>query len=271
MKKETMLLKTANTTKLIFLLAFTLGLASCEKVINPDLAPTEPVIVIEGGISDQSENHTVKISKTAAFDQPNSFNGVKDAKVTVLSSTNQLITFTATTDGTYRSPRLRGVAGVTYTLQVVAEGKTYTAVSKMPMPVRPDSINFKRLNFFGNSRVYPSVYYKDPANAQNQYRYIIRVNNKLTAEQVSEDRFNNGNATSDLITFDGDGVLQGDKVDIEMQCIDRNVFKYYYAISQIGGGGGPPVAPSNPDTNLDNGALGIFSAYTKTTHSVTLK
>lgn len=245
--------------------------SSCEEVIDADLSKAEPVIVIEGSISDQSEVHTVKVSKTIAFDQPNTFSGVTGAKVTVYSSNSQTYTFTTSGNGTYKSQRFRGTPGVNYILEVITGGKTYKASSVMPAPVKPDSITFKTLNFFGNSRVYPSVYYKDPARIQNQYRYIVKINGAQVAEQVGEDRFSDGNATSDLITFDGDGVKTGDKVDIEIQCIDRNVFKYYFAISQISGNGSPPVAPSNPDSNLDNGALGIFSAHTRSAYTMTLK
>ena len=247
------------------------SLSSCEEVIDTDLFEAEPVIVIEGNISDQSENHTVKVSKTVAFDQPNTFNGVQGAKVTVYSSNSQTFTFTAASDGVYRSQRFRGLAGVNYILEVVTGGKTYKASSIMPTAVKPDSITFKRLTIFGNSRVYPAIYYRDPPRIQNQYRYIVKINGVLTAEQVSEDRFSDGNSTSDLLAFDGDGVESGDKVDIEIQCIDRNVFKYYFAIGQIDGNGGPPVAPSNPDNNLDNGALGIFSANTRAAYTITMK
>lgn len=246
-------------------------LSSCEEVIDTDLAKADPVIVIEGSISDQSEVHTVKVSKTIAFDQPNTFNGVSAAKVTIYSSNNQTYNFTASAAGVYKSQRFRGIPGVNYILEVTTEGKTYKASSIMPMAVTPDSITFKRLTFFGNSRVYPAIYYKDPARIQNQYRYIVKINGVQTAEQVSEDRFSDGNATSELLIFDGDGVQPGDKVNVEVQCIDRNVFKYYFAISQTSGNGGPPVAPSNPDTNLDNGALGIFSANTRSAYTMTLK
>lgn len=246
-------------------------LSSCEEVIDIDLSPTEPVIVIEGNISDQSEIQTIKVSNTISFDKPNIFNGVKGAKVTVTTSNNQTFAFTSSGDGIYKSQRFRGLAGVNYILEVVNEGKTYKASSIMPTAVKPDSITFKKLTIFGKSTVYPAVYYKDPARIQNQYRYIVKINGVLTSEQVSEDRFSDGNATSDLLLFDGDGVKSGDKVDVEVQCIDRNVFKYYFAISQIAGNGGPPVAPSNPDSNIDNGALGIFSANTRSTYSLTLK
>jgi hypothetical protein len=141
----------------------------------------------------------------------------------------------------------------------------------MPYSVIPDSIGFKKLSFFGNATIYPTVYYKDPSSVQNQYRYLLKINNKSQADIVFEDRFNDGNAVSDVIIYDGDDIKSGDIINIEMQSIDRNVFKYYFAISQIGGNGGPPVAPANPDSNISNGALGIFSAYTKATISIILK
>jgi len=245
--------------------------SSCEKVIDLDLNNAEPIIVIEGNISDQTENQFVRISKTIPFTESNSFNGYAGAKVTVTPPSGIPINFTEVSKGLYRSQRFRGTPGQTYKLEVLADGKLYTANSTMPLPVVPDSVGFKKLSFFGNSKIYPTVYYKDPAGVQNQYRYLLKINNKSQADIVFEDRFNDGNEVSDVIIYDGDDIKSGDSIEIEMQTIDRNVFKYYFAISQIGGNGGPPVAPANPDSNINNGALGIFSAYTKSTISIVLK
>jgi hypothetical protein len=245
--------------------------SSCEKVIDLNLKNAEPVIVIEGNISDQTENQFVRISKTIPFTESNTFNGFKGAKVTVTPPSGIPINFTEVSPGLYRSQRLRGTPGQTYKLEVLADGKLYAASSTMPYPVIPDSVGFKKLSFFGNANIYPTVYYKDPSGVQNQYRYLLKINNKSQADIVFEDRFNDGNPVSDVIIYDGDDIKSGDIIDIEMQSIDRNVFKYYFAISQIGGNGGPPVAPANPDSNISNGALGIFSAYTKSTISIVLK
>jgi hypothetical protein len=256
-----------NLVLLISLFLF----SSCEKVIDLDLKKAEPVIVIEGSISDQSENQLVRISKTIPFTESNTFNGFKGANVTVIAPGGMPINFTEVSPGLYRSQRYKGTPGQTYKLEVLADGKLYTASSTMPLPVIPDSVGFKKLSFFGNANIYPTVYYKDPSGVQNQYRYLLKINTKLQADIVFEDRFNNGNTISDLINYDGDEIKSGDIITIEMQCIDRNVFKYYFAISQIGGNGGPPVAPANPDSNISNGALGIFSAHTKSTISIVLK
>jgi hypothetical protein len=247
-------------------------LSSCEKVIDLELKDAAPVIVIDATLSNQSQNHFVRISKTLPFDAQTTFNGVKGAQVTLKSILGQSIAYTEVADGVYRSPRFRGNPGLTYTLEVISEGKTYSAQSIMPFPVVPDSVRFRTLSFFGNTNIFPIVYYNDPPNIQNQYRYILKVNNKIQDDLVFEDRFNDGNAVSDVIIFDGDEDLKsGDVVEIEMQTIDRNVFKYFFAISQIGGNGGPPVAPANPDSNFSNGALGIFNACTTSTQTIVVK
>lgn len=261
-----------NFRLIIFQITSIVILSSCEKVIDLELKNANPTIVIEGTVSNQSENHFVRISKTIPFDLESSSNGVNGAQVTLKSSTGLSVVFTEVTKGIYRSPRFRGTPGLTYTLDVLVEGKIFSAKSTMPSTVIPDSIGFKTLSFFGNSNIYPTVYYKDPPKIQNQYRYILRINGKLQGDLVFEDRFNDGNEVSDVIIYDGkDDLKRGDIVDIEMQSIDRNVFKYFFALSQIGGNGGPPVAPANPVSNFSNGALGIFNACTKSTKSVLLK
>jgi hypothetical protein len=261
-----------NLQFLICSISAAILLLSCEKVIDLKLDNEKPIIVIEATVSNINENHLVRISKTIPFEQKTSFNGVKGAQVTLKSSAGTSVSFTEISDGVYRSPQLRGTPGLTYTLDVLSEGKIYSAKSTMPNPVNLDSVGFKTISFFGNSNIYPMVYYTDPPKVQNQYRNILKINGKLQGDIVFEDRFNDGNAVSDVIIYDGDDDLKpGDIVEVEMQSIDRNVFKYFFALSQIGGNGGPPVAPSNPETNFNNGALGIFNACAKSTKSVVLK
>jgi hypothetical protein len=88
--------------------------SSCEKVIDLDLNNAEPIIVIEGNISDQTENQFVRISKTIPFTESNSFNGYAGAKVTVTPPSGIPINFTEVSKGLYRSQRFRGTPGQTY-------------------------------------------------------------------------------------------------------------------------------------------------------------
>jgi hypothetical protein len=49
-------------------------------------------------------------------------------------------------------------------------------------------------------------------------------------------------------------------VNIEMQCIDKNVYDYFFAIASVIQG--QSATPANPVNNISGGALGYFSACT---------
>jgi hypothetical protein len=58
-------------------------------------------------------------------------------------------------------------------------------------------------------------------------------------------------------------VKLNDIVSVEMQCITRPTYLYYYTLNQQSGSGpGGGTTPANPPTNIQGGALGIFSAHT---------
>ncbi len=252
-----------------FLLVTTIAFSSCEEVIDLDLDNAEPIIVIEGNLSDQLEEQTVKITSTYNFSEPNKFNALSNATVILSTQSGSTIVFSEEEPGIYKSGPFKGISGQTYTLNVRANGQEYTAKSTMPPPVRIDSLNFTKLSFFGEVNTFVGINYKDSLGFQNQYRYLLSIRGKVEEDNVTEDRFNDGNAVSDIIFFDTEeDASLGDTLDIELQGIDRNVYKYFFAISQIDGNGGPPVAPSNPNSNFSNGALGIFSAHTRNRLSI---
>lgn len=245
--------------------------SSCEKVIDVKLNNTDPILVIEGGLSNQIENQFVKISKTIPFTQSNTFNAYSGAEVVIISRSGERVIFKEMEPGIYQSTRVAGRPGNRYTLEVKADGKTYTAVSEMPFPVKLDSLTYKKISFFGEDNTFAVANYTDPATSQNQYRYILKANNKVVEDLVTEDRFNNGNNIADLLFYNLDDLKSTDNFVVDMQGIDRNVYKYLFAIRQINGEGGPPVAPANPVSNFNNGALGIFSAYTSSKIAVTIR
>jgi hypothetical protein len=235
---------------------------SCEKVIDLELKESEPVIVIYADIDDESDNQYVRISKTYSFTEPNKFNAVTGARVIVTNQTGGVTNFSEISPGVYQSPRFRGRSGVRYTLDVTVEGQKYTAVSTMPEKVFLDSLNFREISFFGNTSNYLVANFQDPAGVQNQYRYLLSVKSKVVEDVVTEDRFNDGNKVANTIFYELDDLEPGDAIELDLQCIDRNVYRYYYAFGQNLGEGGPPVAPANPTSNISNGALGVFSVHT---------
>jgi hypothetical protein len=48
-----------------------------------------------------------------------------------------------------------------------------------------------------------------------------------------------------------------------MNCVDKNVYDYFFTLSGVTGNNGFQTAtPANPVSNISNGALGYFSAHT---------
>src|SRR5258708_12937055 len=59
-------------------------------------------------------------------------------------------------------------------------------------------------------------------------------------------------------------------VSVDMQCIDKNMYKYWYSMDQSSTGDGGTTA-ANPVTNVVGGALGYFSAHTSQTKTILVK
>jgi len=246
-------------------------LTSCEKEIDLDLADKSGTIVIEGNITDQPGPYYVKITKSVAFTQNNQYPAVTGAQVIISDNTGQTETLQYVGDGRYKTSAFTAVSGRTYTLKVQAEGQQYTAQSTMPAAVSFDGLTQDSFVFGGVTTYTLLPVFTDPAALGNRYLFNFTVNNnsKKTFE-VFSDNVNNGLVNQrPLILPNDDGddpddvkVVPGDTIHVEMQCIDNNIFTFYSALLQITGDNGGSVTPSNPPSNVSNGALGYFSAHT---------
>lgn len=253
------------------------GFTSCKKIIEVDTDNAEPQIVIEGRIEDRLVEQKIIISKTVGYDEKGIYPKVSGATVRVSDSGGNTYIFTEKEPGTYVN-RMRGVSGATYHLDVTAEGKNYSANSKMPNLVKLDSIGVITNNFFGNERKTAAAFLADPANEQNFYHFNLYVNG-LFADRiyVNNDRLTNGNNLRVQLFYeanddDDEGLKSGDNITVEMQGIDSKIFDYWYALSeQDGRGPNQGTTPSNPTSNISNGALGYFSANTFQRLSTTVK
>jgi hypothetical protein len=251
---------------LLFILA-----TSCKKVIDIDLRNQSGELVIEGNFTDVIDTQVVKLSRNVPFTGTNTYPPVTGASVTMDNHHGRITTFTEGPAGFYSVSPLGGIPGRTYTLSVVVDGKTYTADSTMPQVVAMDSIT-ARPSIFDNGKGQKviTVYFRDPPGVANQYRFVLFVNHVQVKDVFAyDDEFVNGKYVSlDLQENDID-IYAGDTVEVEMQCIDKPVYNYWFTLSQQQADNpGGAVAPSNPPTNFTPATLGYFSAHT--TASITL-
>jgi len=250
--------------------------SGCRKIIDVDIDNATSQVVIEGKIVNQLADQTIKLSKSVALNEPSVYPKISGATVTVTDSRGNNYTFRETVSGTYVN-RMTGVPGVTYHLKVLAEGQTYEASSTMPNRVPLDSIGVVKNSFFGEESLTAAAYLKDPAGETNYYHFTVFVNSLFIKRiYVNNDRLTNGNNLRVQFYYntDDDGVedlKSGDRVNVEMNCIDANIFDYWYSLSQQSGNGpNQGTTPSNPPSNLSNNALGYFSAQTTQRRVITV-
>jgi hypothetical protein len=249
--------------------------AGCEKVVNLDYKSNQSRIVIEGNITNEAGPYFVKITKSIYLPETGSYPTVDNAVVTISDDAGNSETLTPLGNGTYSTTRLAGVQGRTYTLNVQAESQTYTAQSIMPQRVPFDSIKVEKLVVTGETEYNLIPVYKDPEARGNNYRFLVTHNNKLINQHlVQNDEVKNGVVNTMRLEINHDDDLkfvQGDEISVKMQCIDANVGLFYKTLALMGDSGpGGGTTPNNPPSNLSNGALGIFSAHTVETRSVTI-
>ena len=255
---------------IICILLAAMALSSCQRVIDIEVKSGATQLVIEGNITNISGVQTIALSSTVPYNDANVYPPVRGAVVTV-SNNGLNYTFKETQAGIYTISNFRGKASQVYTLKVQTDTKTYNATSAMvASPVTLDSVGISSLSIGSKTVKTISVFYHDQGGTPNQYRFVMWVNGVQVKQIFAvNDALTDGRMVNNTLYQDDITLKTGDKVEIEMQCIDKYVYNYWYSISQQGGNGpNNSATPSNPVSNIDNGALGYFSVHTTQRKSI---
>ena len=143
-----------------------------------------------------------------------------------------------------------------------------TIVGTMPAPVNFDVLYIDRVSVAGRNRIVANVGYQDPQAPGNNYNFVRYVNGVQRPDvYVNNDNLSNGRAVflalySPAEIREEEDLVEGDSLRVEMQCIDANVYKFWYSLNASASGSDVLVTPSNPVSNVTGGALGYFSAHT---------
>lgn len=265
-----------NTKLYISILSLVFLLTACTKVIDIKTGNDSGQLVIEGNIVDTAGVQTIKLSKNVPFTSTNVYPTVTGATVTVADQAGNSYNFTETTPGSYTNSQLKGIAGNAYKMTVVTGATTYNATSTLPVKVTMDSVTSEnRVASSGsNPKKQIVVHFKDPLGVSNYYRFVLYLNGaQVKTVFAFDDEFNDGLSVHNIlrVSDDDEDIYSGDKVRVEMQCIDAAMYLYWFTLSQQAGGPGGSVTPSNPPTNISPVSLGYFSAHTTQTIAITVK
>ncbi|WP_214072791.1 DUF4249 domain-containing protein [Mucilaginibacter sp. dw_454] len=251
--------------RLAILIFLSLAIASCKKVIDLKLGNAAQQLVIEGNVTDQSGPQLVTISRTLPLDSTNSFPAVTNADVEIIDRNGKVYSTIQRSPGFYYSTSFTGQPNQTYQVRAVVDGKTYRAVSTMPIKVAIDSVALSVQQIGTSPEKTIIVYYQDQPDTANQYRFVLTVNG-VRVKQIfaMNDQFNDGKLVQAYLYQDDIKLKSGDHVNIEMQCIDINMYTYWYTFSQQSANGFSSTTPSNPASDFFDSppVLGYFSAHT---------
>lgn len=258
--------------KTIYITLFSLLLISCEKVINIDLNSSDPQIVIEGTITNQPGPYTIKITETTDYFNPSDNPLLTNAVINISDNEGNFETLLEIEPGVYQTSDIQGVPGRTYDLYVNIDGQEFRASSYMPEITPIDSLSYEESPFTprGNSEdyYYVTCYFLDTENIENYYRIKLYKNFKLSDNfYLIDDQLQDGN----YIDYGriSDDIVLNDIVIVELLNIDESVYNYYNTLSSIlGGERMSSSTPANPNSNISNGALGYFGAYSFTQDTI---
>lgn len=247
---------------------FSIGSLSCEKVIDINLNKANPKYVIEGNLSDFPGDCLVLVSKTVNFSDQSDFPGVENAIVSIQQDEKEPVKLIQTSPGIYESGMLQARSLSTYKLSVKVDGQEFTSTVKVPERVAFDSLYIGDFAGFGNTRKFANVIFKDADGPGNAYRFILFKNGLPNSNIfVLNDEYSDGRVINTFLAFfdnsDNQRLDTGDTVTVEMQGIDPSVYKFFLSLNQSSTGGNESVAPGNPITNIQGGALGYFNAFVK--------
>jgi hypothetical protein len=142
------------------------------------------------------------------------------------------------------------------------------AKATIPQKVNIDSLTclYNTESIFYEVGYVVSCHFSDPEEFRNFYRlktYNIsdRTKAKNSKDLYNDDLFNGNNVE---LPWSYDVYQQFDTVVVELYTLDVQTYNYYKTIFPISGGAEMMslTTPANPNTNISNGALGYFGAYT---------
>lgn len=245
-------------------------LNSCEDKIDLKLNSVADKYVIVADLHNANTSQMIVISHTVDFSKNSTNDPVTGANVVVKNITSgRSYHFIDRSNGDYTMDRMTLREGDTYALTVqMPDGNKFESTCTMPKYVDVDSIGLIRKKTFNEEYIYASLNFIDPPIKENYYKYKLKLNNEdLKFSDVFSDKFNDGLVVVHEIANEDNNIKVGDEMQILRQCIAKDVYTYW---SNIKGQNPGSAAPSNPISNISNGALGYFSVSSAQYYNLTV-
>jgi hypothetical protein len=260
-------------------------LVSCEKDITLEFPQTETQVVVEGYI-EQGRPPVVFLSRDISLyaDVDSSAVAGYSIKGAVVEISDGTSTYPLTEVSymgltAYTSFLLLGSTGKRYTLTIRHAGRTLTAFTTVPQPVKLDSSRFKTRN---DTSLYGFVrsHITDPDTLGNYYRFFTRRLGKdddfvMDFSTVVDDQLINGKSLDfDIYRGESPGsgreeepgeeegyYKKGDTIVIKWCSIDRAHYLFWRTLERSRNSAGNPFSsPITVQSNVEGG-IGVWGGY----------
>jgi hypothetical protein len=293
----------------LFFIAATTLLTACEKNIAIDLPPGKPQLVVEAYINNlQPEYNYVILSKSQDYFAPNfQSTPVSGAGVSITEGEwqgNQVVWSTATKtilsesaatfippafrSGVYFDARvftnpsqsLLGKTGKYYLLEVLAEGRQYSAVTTLLPTVQIDSLTsgFPFVDDEGKNKLRVTNNYKDPDSIGNRQFYYWRFRDNRNNFGWGGLTKSRAPGTDDLANGQyirlthPQGFVAGDTLNYYMASVTADVWKFWDSYNKARDNDGPFSTPVNLTTNIiGTDVTGCFTGLSLSTKTIVMK
>ncbi len=259
-------------------------LASCTERMSIELDSVPPKIVVYGSITTDTMAHKIRITQSADYFSNTAPQTISGATLSITDGVNVFpLTESLTEPGNYYTqPDVYGELGKTYTftaenVTMVGDDEVYDLKAESAIPSLDADYQTKYLdsiNVLYNTQWegwYVNGWANEPEDQKNFYMFKVYINDVLYTDslnniEVTDDKLINGSSTNGASLYfieDPDTLKPGYKVTLELSIIPEDYFRF---ISEIQTSSQPQIPlfsapPANARTNLNNGAIGYFSAY----------
>ena len=272
MKSHSSWLVAHGSQLLILIILLFLG---CEKVIDVDLNEANPEFVIEANLSNSINSAEVLLTKTGSYFGDTPIEDITDAVVIIENEFGSKFVLDEVEAGLYRVDEIFFQEEITYRLSIDVDGEKFESSSKLNSAILIDSLTyyFDEGFAFIDAGYVVKLYFVDPPQINNYYRIKVFENDTLKDN------------TEDLIVFD-DRLIDGqslevnlrgvifepdDTVTIQLISLDEGAYEYFHTFQELINVNAGSAAPANPTSNISNGALGYFSAWSSDEETIIIK
>ncbi len=255
--------------------AISLLLVACEDVIDLKVNNAQPLMIVEGWLSNKRSDQFVKLYLAKPINGAGSYTPVSGASVHLRSSAGLNALLTESSPGAYKLPATRVAEGVTYNLSIDSEYGSYeasTTVNRMSLTI--DSLRFQyneKSIAYSESGYYPYISGQEKLGKGDYMILKVYRNGKFLTRardlNIIEDRFIDGNYLMNSELDIDSPFVENDRVKIEVWSLDEQAFDFWTDIRQQLLNGGVFATPlfntrsnikkTSPEAIAVNGFFGV--------------